>query len=182
MTDVLKLEAVLFAFGRRVSEQELCRMLNVSEQKLKSLLKELEQKYSSGSIALDNEGAFWKLSVKDEYLDLVKSIVTKTELDRPTLETLAVIAFKYPVVQSDVVKVRNVVAYDHIKTLMELGYVHREKYRHTFRLKLTPKFFEYFDLPKEKLKEYFKEYKDLASTMEQKKDKELANFTQNAPA
>ena len=76
---------------------------------------------------------------------------------RPLMETLAVIAWKYPVLQADVVKIRHNKAYDHLKQLDELGFITRMRFGRTNKITLTSKFFEYFDLPsKEQAKEVFK--------------------------
>jgi len=171
MSELLKLEAVLFAYGKLVSEDEIKTILNKSD--IKPLLKELKEKYDKEETSLnliqrDNK---WKLTVKDNYLDLVKGIVTKTELDRPTMETLAVIAFKYPILQSDVINLRNASAYEHIKNLVDAGYVVKEKYGRSYKLKLTQKFFDYFDLPEEKIKEFFSEFSDIEQEIQEQEIK-----------
>jgi len=173
--NLLKLEALLFAYGKYVSEEELNKLLNVKN--LSTLLNELKKKYDADQTALGliKDGNLWKITVKDEYLDLVKSIVTKTELDKPSMETLAVIAFKYPILQSDVIKLRNASAYDHIRNLIEHGYILKEKYGRSYKLKLTKKFFDYFDLPEKKVKDLFSEYKELEAeiTLKEKENDKL---------
>jgi segregation and condensation protein B len=161
--ELLKLEALLFAYGRLVPEEELAKALSISQPKIKELLSALKQKHATNdsSLNLIQQDNRWKLTVKDNYLAIVKSIVTKTELDRQTIETLAVIAFKYPVLQSEVINIRNASAYEHIKNLVEAGYVVKEKSGRSFKLKLTQKFFDYFDLPEEKLKEFFSDFRQI---------------------
>ena len=44
---------------------------------------------------------------------------------------------------------------DYKKKLEEQGYVMKEKCGRTFKLKLTKKFFEYFDLPSDEAKQAF---------------------------
>jgi DNA-binding PadR family transcriptional regulator len=95
-------------------------------------------------------------------------IVTETELSKTIMETLAVIAFKYPIKQSDLIKIRTNKAYDHLKELEGLGYISRQKHGRTNLIKLTDKFFEYFDLPKEKLREVFKDFSSIAKIIEEK--------------
>ena len=91
------------------------------------------------------------------YSAIVQKVVSQTELDKPLMQTLAVIAWKYPVLQADVIKIRHNKAYDHLKQLEELGFVSRQVFGRTRKLTLTPKFFEYFDLPsEEQAKEVFK--------------------------
>ena len=168
MNDLLKLEALLFAYGRLVSEEELEKMLKLSN--IKTLLSSLKKKYENDDTSLNliQQNDRWKLTVKDTYLDIVKNIVTKTELDRQTMETLAVIAFKYPILQSEVINLRNATAYDHIKNLVEAGFVVKDKYKRSFKLKLTQKFFDYFDLPEEKLKTFFSDFKEIENEIIQK--------------
>jgi len=168
--ELLKLEAVLFAYGKLVTEEELNSVLNTKN--LKKDLKDLKEEYSKKdtSLHLTNSDGKWKLTVKDDFMPLVKNIITKTELDRGTMETLAVIAFKYPVLQSEVINLRNASAYEHIKQLMEYGYVTKEKHGRSYKLKLTPKFFEYFDLPEKKVKEFFSEYTEVEKIINEKEE------------
>ena len=52
-------------------------------------------------------------------------------------------------------KLRNASAYDHMKQLEERGFIAKERSGRTYKLKLTKKFFEYFDLPSEEAKQAF---------------------------
>ena len=167
--ELLQTEAILFAYGRWANVEELQQVLSLTPARLKKQLAELQEEYTTKETALQlvNQGNQWKLTVKDEYLDVVKNIAMKTELDRPTLETLGVIAFHYPILQSDVIHQRGGGAYDHIKSLKEMGYVVKEKYGRSYKLKLTQKFFDYFDLPKDKIKEVFSEFEDLAKSIDE---------------
>ncbi|MBW2991973.1 SMC-Scp complex subunit ScpB [Candidatus Woesearchaeota archaeon] len=156
-----KVEALLFSSGRKMSEEELSRLTGIKPEQLKQALEELKRKHEGeGSpLILLNEGENWKLMTKEKYLSLIQNIVTETELDKSLMETLAVIAWKYPILQADVIKLRNNKAYDHLRELEEAGFIAREKHGRTRTIKLTPKFFEYFDLPPSKAhtKEAFKE-------------------------
>jgi len=98
------------------------------------------------------QGDTWKLSVKREYLYLTEKLLSDCELDRPTQETLAVIAYKTPIMQADVIKIRGNKAYDHIKILEDLDFVVSEKSGRTRILKVTNKFYDYFDIVADKLK------------------------------
>lgn len=170
MSEELKntIESVLFSAARRIDVQELgkvCKERDVEKIKnaLQQLKQDLEQKNSS--LLLVNEGDFWKLTVREKYMSIVSKIVTKTELPKSIMETLAVVAYKAPVLQSNVIKVRTNKAYDHLNQLEEATYITREKKGRTKLIKLSQRFFEYFDLPPEKLKEHFKEV--------QKKEREV---------
>ncbi|MFH1641825.1 MAG: SMC-Scp complex subunit ScpB [Nanoarchaeota archaeon] len=167
-----KVEALLFSSGNRMSFVELAKLCKRSPEEVKKALEELQSQYheKKSSLIIVNDGEFWKLTTKEDYLHLVKNIVTKTELTKTLMETLAVIAFKYPVKQSDLIKIRTNKAYDHLKELEETGYISRQKYGRSKLIKLTPKFFDYFSLPEDKLKEKFKDFEGLAEAIESKED------------
>ncbi len=157
--DHRKVEAVLFAVGRDFAVEDLAGLCGLSSEQVVSILNDLRTEYNQNqesALMLGEKGKFWKFSVKDRYLPLVTSLVGNTELDKSTMETLAVIAWKYPIIQADLIKIRNNKAYDHLKALEEREFIAKERYGRTYRIKLTPKFFEYFDLPSQDAKEAFR--------------------------
>ena len=152
-----KVEAVLFAVGKEITTERVASLCSLTIEQTEEIILQLQQEYAARdhSLRLVKRDNGWKLTVRDEFVPLVSSIVSSTELERPLMETLAVIAWKYPLVQSDVIKLRSPAAYDHMRVLEEQGYIHKEKFGRTFKVKLTKKFFEYFDLPSEEAKQAF---------------------------
>ena len=165
-----KLEALLFSSGRKMSIEELSRLSNAKTDDIKNALVEVKTEYDekNSSIMIVNEGDSWKLTVREQFLPLVQKIVTETELSKTIMETLAVIAFKYPIKQSELIKIRTNKAYDHLKELEQMGYITRQKHGRTNLIKLTERFFEYFALPEGQLKEKFKNFTSIAKTIEEK--------------
>ncbi len=165
-----KVEAILFATGSRMSVADITRLARSREESVREALQELKQKYSNqeNSITLTEDGEFWKLGVGDHYLPVVKKIVTETELSKTVLETLAIIAFKYPIKQSDLIHIRTNKAYDHLKELEQLGFISRKKHGRTNLIKLSEKFFQYFDLPEEKLKQHLADFESIAHAIGQR--------------
>jgi DNA-binding MarR family transcriptional regulator len=88
------------------------------------------------------------------------------------METLAVVAYKAPVLQSKVVKIRTNKAYDHLAQLENSGFITREKSGRSKLIKLTSKFFEYFDIDPSKLKQKFSSSGDVEKAIESK-EKEI---------
>lgn len=152
-----KVEALLFSIGKKIDVSELCELVKANTVDVIQSLNELKKQYEDwdNSLMVVNEGESWKLSVKEKYLVLVKNIVTETELSKSLMETLAVIAFKHPALQADIIKIRTNKAYDHMRELEDMGYITRIPYGRTKRVGLTQKFFNYFDLPPSKLKSNF---------------------------
>ncbi|MBI2125049.1 SMC-Scp complex subunit ScpB [Candidatus Woesearchaeota archaeon] len=152
-----RIEAVLFAVGKEITSERIASLCSMEVQQVEEAISVLSSQYSqmNNSLQIIKKENGWKITVHDKYVPLVSSLVSSTELERPLMETLAVIAWRYPVVQSEVVKLRNAKAYDHMKQLEEMGFVAKEKFGRTFKLRLTKKFFEYFDLPSEEAKQAF---------------------------
>ena len=151
MTTELKnqIEALLFASGRKMTVEELKLHLNVASAKTineaaQQLQKECEERQSP--VMVVQEGDSWKLTTREKYLQIVRKINPNTELTKTMMETLAVIAWKQPITQSEVIAIRTNKAYEHIGELERMGFLVKEKYGRTFMLKLTQKFFDYFDL------------------------------------
>lgn len=165
-----KVEAILFSTGHRISLDEISRLSRSRKEDILMSLKELQKEYDEkqSSLMLVEEGDFWKFAVRDHFIPMVRKIVTETELSRTMMETLAVIAFKYPILQSDLIKLRTNKAYDHLVELEKSGYITRQKHSRTNLIKLTEKFFRYFDLTEEKLKDQFKDFDSIAKAIKEK--------------
>ena len=133
-SDKNKVEAILFTLGRAVELEELSKLSEiVNIGYLKSLLDELAKDYENkgSSLTIVNDNNKWKLNIKKEYLHLTEKLLSDTELDRPVQETLAIIAYRQPAIQSDVIGIRGNKAYDHIKILNDNGFLMSERFGRT---------------------------------------------------
>ena len=155
-----KIEAVLFMTGRFMAIEEIAEYCGIgSIGSIREAMKSLVEDYKKRKTGLElfEEDKKYKLNIKKEYNHLSTKLVSSTELDAPSQATLAIIAYKQPAKQSDIVKMRGNSAYDHIKTLKEQEFITSEKSGRTRILKLGQKFFDYFDVvEQENLKLKFK--------------------------
>lgn len=154
-----QLEAVLFAAGRKMPAEELARLCRTTASVVQQQLQQLKGEYETkdSSLLLIDEADGWKLTVREQYAHVVQKIVAETELTKTMIETLAVIAWKAPVLQSSVIKIRTNKAYDHLAALEKSGFVTREKHGRSKMIKLTERFFKYFDVKTgQEVKEKFK--------------------------
>lgn len=167
-----KIESILFAAGKKIEIIEIAKLCRLSHNLnlVEGILNELKKKYQDddSSLMLMQEGTAWKLTVREKYASVVQTIVTQSELSKSIMETLAVIAYKTPILQSEIIKIRTNKAYGHLKDLESSGYITRRKKGRTKLIELTPKFFEYFDVPPEKLKERFKSVEEIEKAVELK--------------
>jgi len=144
-----KLEAALFLSGRFMTIQELVTLTDINPILLKKLLSDLEFKYKDAGINIVRQENAWKMDIAEDFVEMVNRLATgASEFTKAEQETLAVIAYKQPMKQSVLVKIRGNKAYDHIKRFVELGLVNKKKIGHTSELSLTEKFYEYFHLSK----------------------------------
>ncbi len=168
-----KIEAVLFVTGKFMTFEEIADFAGISSVGLmKDAMEELVKDYEERDCALrviEEKGKF-KLNIKRDYNYLTTKLASGAELDTPTQATLALIAYKQPVKQSEIIKMRGNTAYDHIKELKDEGFITREKYGRTRLLKVTQKFYDYFDVVDNVLQEKFMAAEDkvLEKVMEKK--------------
>lgn len=145
------LEGLLFAHGRAISVEELKSITQASMESINAALQQLANDYDSKNSALMivREGSSWKMTIRERFMPFVRRIVSDLEMPKSLLQTLAVIAWKAPIKQSDVVKLRGNKAYDHVKELEKLEFISKEKSGHSYILKPTQKFHQYFEVVNE---------------------------------
>ncbi len=143
-----KIEAILFSSGKKMSVEEIAKLCRANPDEVKQQLQHLKSDYDSknSSLLLVDDGDGWKLTVREQYASVVRKIVAETELTKTMIETLAVIAWKAPLLQSEVIRIRTNKAYDHLNELESSGFISRSKHGRTKLIKLTDRFFSYFDL------------------------------------
>jgi segregation and condensation protein B len=156
-----RVEAVLFAIGKYVDDELISQLCELDKRSTRKALEELKKDYDDkdGALIVFQEGNSWKINVREKYLSLVRKIVADTELSKSVMETLAVIAWKTPVYQSEVVRIRGNKCYDHIEELENSGFITKDKKGRSYVLKTTEKFYNYFDIEQKNLKGVMNEAK-----------------------
>ncbi len=144
-----KIEAALFLSARYLTLQELVLLTDVNPLMLKELIEKLIDRYQNNDSAIEivHRDNMWKMDVGQEHVSMINKLATgSSEFTKAEQETLAVIAYKQPVKQSVIIKIRGNKAYDHIKTFTSTGLLTAKKIGHTKELKLSDDFFDYFHL------------------------------------
>ena len=140
-----KIEAALFISGKFLTLQDLIMLTDINPIMLKEILHRLEKRYLKGAIKIAKKGESWKMDVSEKYHYMINKLATgKTEFSKAEQETLAVIAYKQPIKQSVIIKIRGNKAYDHIRKFIEIGLVRAKKLGHTLELNLSDDFYDYF--------------------------------------
>jgi len=186
-----RLEAALFISGRFLSLQELVTLTDINPILLRELIEKLIERYDDkNAVEIIAKEENWKMDVKQEYRDMVNRLATGTaEFSKAEQETLAIIAYKQPVKQSVIVKIRGNKAYEHIKHFIEIGLVRGKRIGHTQELNLSDDFYDYFNLSKKEIepkeqeekgmeqKETGKEETEQNKEAKKEENKELAGST-----
>lgn len=144
-----KVEAALFIAGKYLTVQELISLTDVNPILLKKILSDLQDLYKDKGIEIVRKNDLWKMDVSGEYAWMVNKLATgNAEFGKAEQETLAIIAYKQPMKQSVLIKIRGNKGYDHIKKFVDMGLVHKKKMGHTSELTLSETFYDYFHLNK----------------------------------
>jgi len=144
-----KLEAVLFIAGKFLSLQELITLTDINPILIRKILSDLTDRYASTGLVIVQRNNSWKMDIADDFTQLINKLATGSqEFSKAEQETLAMIAYKQPMKQSVLIKIRGNKAYDHIKGFVENGFINKKKTGHTAELSLTDKFYEYFSMNK----------------------------------
>ncbi len=147
-------EAALFMSPEPLSINELSRISGLgSLGQLKGLLNELMEEYSGRGIQITENLLGWKMEVRQDLLQNVAHLAPYSDLSEGCKRTLALVVYKEPIDQADVIKIQGNKAYSYIKKLVKAGLVRAEKTGRTKKLHLTKEFEKYFGQEKEKIKE-----------------------------
>ena len=146
-------EAALFLSPKPLMIDELARIMGVSSLGyVKETLEKLAKDYESRGIEIVSSPAGWEMQVKPGYLNSVAHLAPYADLSEGPKRALALILFKEPLKQSDLIKMQGNKVYDYLKHLDKLGMIKREPYGRTKLLSLTKEFERYFGEEKEAVK------------------------------
>lgn len=117
------IEALLFASGEPVALDRLETVLRLGEQDLREAMVSLRESLAArdASFEVVEVHAAFQLRTREEYKGIIQQLkATKPKrLSPPALETLAIIAYRQPIVKSDIEKLRGVDATPTLKTLLD---------------------------------------------------------------
>lgn len=146
-----KAEAALFIAGRHLSLQELVSLTDINPILLRKILDDLKDRYKDSAIEIIERDGKWKMDVSQEFFGMVNRLAGgSSEFTRAEQESLAIIAYKQPMKQSVLIKIRGNKAYEHVKKFTEMGLVRKKRTGHTSELTLSDEFYDYFQLEKGK--------------------------------
>ncbi|MFX1322818.1 MAG: SMC-Scp complex subunit ScpB [Promethearchaeota archaeon] len=144
------IEASLYAAGRPLTIEELSTKLELPKKEVEELTNEIAFDYLDRSTALiiAQIGDRYQMQIRPEYTEKVSKFAKGGAIAERYLRTLTVIALKQPILKSTVIKLRGTGAYEHVKYLLDNGFINAIKKGRSQELTTTDKYADMFGLPK----------------------------------
>ncbi len=148
------IEAALFMSPRPLSVREISKITGISsEDRIEEKLVKLQKEYEGRGIEITKSEEGWAMEVRKEILPKVAHLTPYSDLREGHRRTLALVAYREPIKQSDVVRIQGNKAYAYIKLLVKKGLIKSEKEGRTRILTLTKEFERYFGEEKQRIKD-----------------------------
>ena len=148
-------ENILLAADQPVSDSQFKGLLadQVEKAALKSILEELMEEYETRNLQILQVAEGYQLCTRNDYSDWVRKFFKfdkTTKLSQPSLDTLAIIAYKQPLTRLEVEEIRGVDSSGVVKTLLEKKVIapggRKKVPGRPIMYRTTRKFLEYFGL------------------------------------
>ena len=144
-----KLEAILYIKAQPLNLEELTELADADQELVEDALLQLMGDYAHRDSALEvveTPGGF-SLQLRESYQQMVTHLIP-AELNTGALRTLAAIALKSPILQTELIELRGSTAYQHVSDLVEQGFVKKRRQQdgRSFWLEVSDKFYQYFEL------------------------------------
>ncbi|MCL6435816.1 MAG: SMC-Scp complex subunit ScpB [Leptolyngbyaceae cyanobacterium HOT.MB2.61] len=143
------IEAILYLKAQPLTIAEIAEFAGCDRDTVEEGLIELMEDYARRDSALEvvETPDGYTLQLRETFHHLVQTLVP-ADLGVGALRTLAAIALKGPISQTDLVDLRGSGAYQHVQELVELGFVRKRRQSdgRSYWLQVTDKFHQYFQL------------------------------------
>ena len=155
-----KIEAIIYIKGRPLTMEEIfaclqqqdvesSKMSESDRASIEEALIELMSDYAHRDSALEivETEAGYSLQLKNEHEYLLRELVP-AELGKGALRTLAAVALKNPILQTELIDLRGSSAYQQVAELVQLGFVRKREQAdgRSYWLEVTNKFHQYFEI------------------------------------
>jgi segregation and condensation protein B len=140
-------EAALIMAEKPIPIEEIMKLVKVDKSTAEKIIEELRHDYKDRSMEIVYTHEGLALRVKSEFQQHVSHLTPYADISPGPLRTLAIIAYKQPVKQSDIVKVQGNRVYEYVKDLLERGLINSKRVGKTNILTTTPAFESYFGKP-----------------------------------
>ena len=122
------IEAILFAAGRIVTEEELMLSIELSKEDIESIIQNMQEDYKNANrgieiIKVDNGYQMCTKTELHEYIYPILDKRAKPKLSTAALETISIIAYNPRITRAEIEAIRGVNADAAIYKLLEFGLI-----------------------------------------------------------
>jgi segregation and condensation protein B len=143
------IEAILYLKAQALSIAQIAEFAGCDRKTAEEGLMELMSDYAHRDSALEviETASGYSLQLREKYQHLV-NVLIPADLGVGALRTLAVIALKGPITQTELVDIRGSGVYQHVPELVEQGFVRKRKQAdgRSSWVQVTDKFHQYFQI------------------------------------
>ena len=144
-----KIEAILYLKGQPLLIADVARYAGCDRDAAAEGLIELMADYAHRDSALEvvETSKGYSLQLREAFQDMVETLIP-LDLSVAQLRTLAAIALKGPLAQTELVNLRGSGAYQHVQELVRLGFVRKRRQSdgRSYWLQIANKFHQYFHI------------------------------------
>ena len=120
------IEAILFAAGRIVTQEELVLALEIDKNEIEQIIKNMQEEFNTRGIEIIKVENGYQLCTKKEYHEYIYQILdkrSKPNLSTAALETLAIIAYNKRATKAEIEAIRGVNSDGTIYKLLDYGLI-----------------------------------------------------------
>jgi len=122
------IEALLFTWGDPLEIKDMVLILEKDEKELSEILQEMidDFDYNMRGLRIIKIKESYQLGTRPEHFDWIKKLSnskTTRNLSNAALETLCIIAYRQPIIKSDIEAIRGVRCDKSIETLVDKGFI-----------------------------------------------------------
>lgn len=143
------IEAILYLKGQPLSLDAIAECASCDRDAIEDALLELIDDYARRDSALEvvETPTGYSLQLRVSFQDLIRDLVP-AELGTGALRSLAAIALKSPILQTELIELRGSSAYQQVQELVDLGLVRKRRQAEgrSYWLEVTEKFHQYFEV------------------------------------
>ncbi|HHY98148.1 MAG TPA: SMC-Scp complex subunit ScpB [Firmicutes bacterium] len=148
-------EALLFSLSRPITVKEISTILSITPEEAEKSISSLMDLYNEGrhGIQIVEVAGGYQMVTRPayaEYLEKAEKGNRTSPLSRPSLETLAIIAYRQPITRAEIEAIRGVKCDGVIATLLDRGLIceagRKDSIGRPILYGTTPEFLRYFGL------------------------------------
>ncbi|MBC8590554.1 SMC-Scp complex subunit ScpB [Wansuia hejianensis] len=122
------IEGLLFTWGDPLNIKDICNILNIDKKRTFNIMKELidDFDYNRRGLRIVQMEDYYQIGTRPEHYDWIKKLnnaPSKKSLSNAALETLSIIAYRQPVIKSEIEYIRGVKCDRALETLTMKGLI-----------------------------------------------------------